>query len=92
MTIPHREIISVDAPLSRSLYDEPKYGKDPGFRITDNKELQRQGSTDDCRVLVLKFIHHIIQENPISEIIQIIRKLIEKVYARHSWSSVRATY
>lgn len=67
---PHHEIISINAPPRVLYIMSQSIGKITRFRITDNKELQRQGSTSDCRVFVLYFIDHTIQENPISKVIQ----------------------
>lgn len=52
-----------------------------------SKEMQREGTTNDCGIFMLKFIDHINQGTPISRLYKII-KLIERRLVQHCWSSM----
>lgn len=62
--------ISIDA-LPRFLYAiSPSSEKILKFKITDSKEVWRQGLTNDYRIYVLKFIEHTIIGKPTSRVMQ----------------------
>lgn len=56
--------------LHRILHNEPEWGKIQKFKITDRKDVQKQGKTNHCGVFVLKFLEYHILRRPISQIVQ----------------------